>query len=63
MADCPHVDKGTYRDPILRVCMPLCSDLQYSDISTGDCVSICPWDPDYYGQLSNKKCVDTCDSS
>jgi hypothetical protein len=31
--------------------MPICSGLQYADPSTGDCVPICPWDPDYYGQL------------
>lgn len=51
MADCPTVANGTYRDSILRVCMPTCTGLQYSDISTGDCVEVCPWDPDYYGQL------------
>lgn len=52
--DCPKdVNSNwiTYRDPIIRVCMPVCTGLQYSDPSTGDCVAICPWDPDLYGQL------------
>lgn len=31
--------------------MPTCTGLQYSDPSTGDCVEVCPWDPDLYGQL------------
>jgi hypothetical protein len=41
--------------------MPICSGLQFSDLSTGDCVTKCPWDPDVYGQLENKTCVAKCD--
>ena len=57
VADCPTDDNGTFRDPIIRVCMPVCSGLQYADNSTGDCVATCPSDPDLYGQLSIKTCV------
>lgn len=54
---------GTYRDALIRVCMPTCTGLQYSDSSTGDCVDVCPWNVDFYGQLENKSCVAVCDKA
>ena len=41
--------------------MPVCSDEQFADNSTGDCVTVCPSDPDMFGQINIKKCVYVCD--
>lgn len=50
-------------DDILRTCVATCSGRQFSDNSTGECVSICPDDPDYFGQIDIKVCVFFCDST
>ena len=43
--------------------MPICSGLQFSDPSTGDCVEVCPEIPDLFGQIDIKECVETCDAT
>jgi hypothetical protein len=63
VADCPTALNGTYRDPILRICMPVCSGEQFADNSTGDCVMECPSDPDMFGQINIKTCVYICNET
>lgn len=63
MEDCPTVENGTYRDSILRICMPVCSGKQFADNSTGNCVEVCPADPDLFGQIDIKTCVEVCNET
>jgi hypothetical protein len=54
----------TYGDPLTvnRHCVATCTNSNFADPLSMQCVSVCPASPPYYGYESNWICVKTCPS-
>lgn len=51
---------GLFMDPFSSSCLASCTNNYYADNSTRLCVSVCPVNPDLYGENNTYTCVQSC---